>query len=149
MKTQQLAAMPVPGFAPQTVVTVGDALLLEWAAPSSSFAVGVLQQRIAGTPGAKVDLDRVRNRLAKINKGLAKVGNRSMKWFSQQSVAQRLASPFFMPSGSSCPEVLTAAQQDKTDAACAEANAACAKAAVARPGARFCYAAPRLYLPAP
>ena len=109
-KTQQLAAMPVPGFAPQMMVTVGEALLLEWAAPSNSCAVGVLQQCIAGTPGEKVDLDRVRKRLEKVLKGLNKVVGYAQQQYSSESLAQRLASLFFLLPGSSYPELLTAAQ---------------------------------------
>jgi hypothetical protein len=109
-KTQQLAAMPVPGFAPQMMVTVGEALLLEWAAPSNSSAVGVLQQCIAGTPGEKVDLDRVRKRLEKVLKGLNKVVGYAQQQYSSESLAQRLASLFFLLPGSSYPELLTAAQ---------------------------------------
>ena len=109
-KTQQLAAMPVPGFAPQMMVTVGEALLLEWAAPSNSCAVGVLQQCIAGTPGEKVDLDRVRIRLVRINKWMKKVADYAQTRYSLESLAQRLASPFFLLPGSSYPELLTAAQ---------------------------------------
>jgi hypothetical protein len=39
-------------------------------------------------------------------------------------LARRLASPLFLPAASSCHEVLTVAQLDKTDAASAEAYAA-------------------------
>ena len=141
-KTQQLAAMPVPGFAPQMMVTVGEALLLEWAAPSNSSAVGVLQQCIAGTPGEKVDLDRVRKRLEKVLKGLNKVVGYAQQQYSSESLAQRLASLFFLLPGSSYPELLTAAQQATADAARAKTDAA-------RPGAILCYAAPRLSPPYP
>jgi hypothetical protein len=104
VKTKQLAAMPVPGLTPQMKVTVGDATLFEWAAPPNGVAVGVLQQHIHGTPGVKVDFDQAHKHLAKINKGLMKVGNRPMNLYSQQSATQRLASPFFLPSGASYPE---------------------------------------------
>ena len=92
------------------MVTVGEALLLEWAAPSNSSAVGVLQQCIAGTPGEKVDLDRVRIRLVRINKWMKKVVGHGQTRYSLESLAQRLASPFFLLPGSSYPELLTAAQ---------------------------------------
>ena len=49
---------------------MADALLLEWAAPSNSVAVGVLHQRTAGTPGTKVDFDRVRKRMNFALKGM-------------------------------------------------------------------------------
>jgi len=71
-----------------------DALLLEWAAPSNSVAVSVLHQRTAGTPGTKVDFDRVRNRLKKVLKGLNKVVGYAQQQYSSESLAQRLALPF-------------------------------------------------------
>jgi hypothetical protein len=49
--------------APQKTITVADALLIEWAAPSIGLASLVLQQqRIAGAPG-----------LAKVSIGVKKV----------------------------------------------------------------------------
>ena len=72
-KTKLLTALPTRGFAPQTTVAVADAILLESAAPTNGVAVAVLQQCIAGTAGTQEDLDRVRNRLASIKKGLQKV----------------------------------------------------------------------------
>ena len=128
-KTKQLAAMPEHGFTPQMRVTVVDALVLEWAATSSSVAAscaaaGVLHQRITGTPGTKVDFERVRNRLAKINKGLAKAVCNPRMRYSLKSVARRLESPFYLPTATSYPEFLTVVQQDKADAACAKADAA-------------------------
>ena len=86
------------------------AFLLEWAAPSNSVAVSVLHQRTAGTPGTKVDFDRVRKRLEKVLKGLNKVVGYAQQQYSSESLAQRLASPFFLLPGSSYPELLTAAQ---------------------------------------
>jgi hypothetical protein len=56
---------------------------------------------------------------------------------SPQSLARRLAPPFFLPAASSYHEVLTAAQLYKADAACAEADAA-------RRDEGFCHATPRL-----
>ena len=50
-KTKLLTALPTRGFAPQTTVTVADAILLESAAPTNGVAVAVLQQYIAGTAG--------------------------------------------------------------------------------------------------
>ena len=63
-KKELLTALPTRGFAPQTTVTVADAILLESAAPTNGVAVAVLQKCIAGTAGTQEDLDRVRNRLA-------------------------------------------------------------------------------------
>lgn len=136
-KTKQLETAPAPGFALQLHVSVADAFLLEWAAPSNSVAVSVLHQRTAGTPGTKVDFDRVRKRLEKVLKGLNKVVGYAQQQYSSESLAQRLASPFFLLPGSSYPELLTAAQQATADAARAKTDAA-------RPGAILCYAAPRL-----
>ena len=141
-KTKQLETAPAPGFALQLHVSVADALLLEWAAPSNSVAVSVLHQRTAGTPGAKVDFDRVRKRLEYVLKGLKKVVDHGQTRYSLESLAQRLASPFFLSPGSSYPELLTAAQQATADAARAKTDAA-------RPGAILCYAAPRLSPPYP
>jgi hypothetical protein len=150
-KTKQLKTSPAPGFALHLHVSVADALLLEWAAPSNSVAVGVLHQRTAGTPDTKLDFDRVRKRMVFVLKGMKKVVGYPMKQYSSESLARRFASPFFLLPGASYPEVITAAQKAtadaaraKANAACAKANAACAKASAARPGARFCYASPRL-----
>jgi hypothetical protein len=73
--TKQLKTSPAPGFALHLHISVADALLLEWAAPSNgnSVAVGVLHQRTAGTPGIKVDFDRVRKRMVFVLKGMKKV----------------------------------------------------------------------------
>ena len=122
-KTKQLKLAPGADFATQMTVTVGDALLIEWAATSSSLAVHVLQQLMAGTPGTKDDLDKIRLRLAKIKRKLAKPASHS-NWYSLRSVALRLGSPFFLPNGTSYPEILTVAQQAKADAANAKAISA-------------------------
>ena len=58
--------------APQKTITVADALLIEWAAPSIGLVSLVLQQRIAGAPGLEVDFNRVRFRLAKVSIGVKK-----------------------------------------------------------------------------
>ena len=65
------------------------------------------------------------------------VANNSKKYYSQESVAQRLASPFFLPAGTSYPVVLSMAAQAKADAATR------AKADAARPGERYCSASLR------
>ena len=126
-KTRQLTAAPEPDFVPQRTVTVADALLLEWAAPSTGLALRVLQQCIAGASGLDVDSGRVRNRIAKVKIGLKKVANKGETACSRESVALRLASPFFLASGTSYLPILTVAQQ-------AKANAARAKAEATRPG---------------
>ena len=120
-------------------VTVADALLINSAAASTTVAVAVLQQRIAGTAGHQEDLVRVRNRLARVLDGLKKVkAGGGEKKYSPESVAQRLESPFFMPDKTAYQEIRTMAQQAKVDAAAhakAEADAAARiKADAARPG---------------
>ena len=106
---------------------------LPWA-----VAVAVLQQRIAGTAGRQGDLDRVRSRLVHVLKGLEKVVCNAEKQYSPEGVAQRLASPFFLPAATAYPVFRTVVQQAKVDAAAhakAEAGAAArAKADAARPG---------------
>jgi len=143
-KTNLLTTAPEPGFAPQMFVTVADALLINSAAASNKVAVAVLQQRIAGTAGRLEDLDRVRMRLMHMHKGLKSGSRYPEKRFSPESVAQRLAAPFFMPDATAYPELRTVAQQAKVDAvasAKAEAeSAARAKADAARPGERYCCA---------
>ena len=122
-KTKLLTALPTRGFAPHTTVTVADAILLESAALTNGVAVAVLQQCIAGTAGTQEDLNRVRNRLAKIKRGLHKESRLSKKEFSPESVAERLASPFFLAPGTVYLPILTVAEQAKTSAARAKAEA--------------------------
>jgi hypothetical protein len=130
VKTKQLTEAPENGFAPQMFVTVADALLVDSAAASNTVAVAVLHQCIAGTAGRQGDLDRVRKRLASVLKGLKKVASQPVNRYSPESVAQRLASPFFMPDATAHPEFRTTVQQAKADAA------ARAKADASRPGKR-------------
>ena len=131
LKTKQLTAAPGTGFAPQMLVTVADALLVDSAAASTTVAVAVLQQRIAGTAGRQEDLARVRKRPAHVLKGLRKMkAGGGEKQYSPESVAERLASPFFLPPATAYPVLLTVVQQAKVDAA------ARTKADAARPGKR-------------
>ena len=138
LKTKQLTENPELGFTSQMFVTVADALLVDSAAVSNKVAVAVLQQRIAGTAGRLEDLDRVRSRLAHVLKGLEKVVGNAEKQYSPEGVAQRLASPFFLPAATAYPVFRTVVQQAKVDAAAhakAEVGAAArAKADAARPG---------------
>jgi hypothetical protein len=60
----------------------------------------------------------------KIIKGAKKAAYYPKKRHSPQSLARRLASPFFLPAASSYHVVSTVAQLDKADAASAEADAA-------------------------
>ena len=97
---------------------MADVLLLE-------LAFRVLQQCIAGAPGLDVDFERVRNRIARANLGLKKVASKGGNTHSRESVAQRLASPFFLAPATAYSKVLAVALQD---------NAARAKAEATRPG---------------
>ena len=134
LKTKQVTTAPEPGFAPQMSVTVADALLIDSAAASTTVAVAVLQQRIAGTAGRQEDLARVRKRLAHVLKGLKKMkAGGGEKKYSPESVAERLASPFFLPLATAYPVIRTAVQQAKLDAA---ASAKTEAGVVARPGKR-------------
>jgi hypothetical protein len=67
--------------------------------------------------GAQEDFDRVRYRLALIKKGLRKVAGFPKKLLSPESLAARLASPFFLVPATTYPHVLTLAQQTKSNAA--------------------------------
>ena len=133
LKTKQLTAAPEPGFASQMFVTVADALLIDSAAASNTVAVAVLQQRIAGTAGHQEDLARVRKRLVRVLKGLKKVVCNAEKQYSPESVAKRLASPFFLPPATAYTVIRTVVQQAKVDAA---ASAKTEAGVVARPGKR-------------
>ena len=83
--------------------------------------------------------DLVRSRPAKFIKGAKKVAYHPKIRHSPQSLARRLASPFFLLAATSYHEVLTVAKQ-------AESNAARAEAEASRPDEGFCQAAPRLSL---
>ena len=137
IQTKKLTGAPPLGFARQMSVTVAHALLVEWAAMPGIAAARVLQQLIAGTLGDKADFSRISKRLVKVRKGLKTVASAPKKHYSQESVAQRLASPFFLPAGTSYPAVLSMAAQAKADAA------ARAKADAAHPGERYCSASLR------
>ena len=130
MQTKTLKESPPLGFARQMPVTVAHALLVEWAAPPGIAAARVLQQLIAGTLGEKADFSRISNRLSKVKQGLKTVVNNSKKYYSQESVAQRLASLFFLPAGTSYPAVRSMAPQAKA------ADVARGQADAAHPGAR-------------
>jgi hypothetical protein len=123
-ETKRLTALPAPGYAPQTTITVARAILLKSSAPTNGVAVAAMQQRIAGTTGTQGDLDRVRNRLALTKQGMHAAFGFSKKRFSPESLAARLAPPFILAPATTYPQVLTLAQQAKANAARAEAEAA-------------------------
>ena len=110
-------------FAKQMPVTVGDALLIEWAAPSNAVAVCVLHQLISGTPGTQASLGQVRVRLQNIMRRLGKYCSSSEKKYSSGSVALRLGSPFYLPNATSYPEIFTVKQQAMADTANAKTEA--------------------------
>ena len=73
--------------------------------------------------GNSCGFDRVRSRPAKIIKGAKKAAYYPKIRYSPQSLARRLASPFFLPATTPYHEVLTVAQQAESNAARAEAEA--------------------------
>jgi hypothetical protein len=89
--------------------------------------------------GSSCGFDRARSHPAMIIKGAKKAAYYPKMRHSPQSLARRLASPFFLPTTTSYHEVLTVAQQ-------AEFNAAHTEAEASRPVDGLCHAAPRLSL---
>jgi hypothetical protein len=89
--------------------------------------------------GSSFGFDRASSRPAIAIKSAKKAAYYPKIRPSSQSLARRLAPPLFLPAATSYHEVLTVAQLDKADAACAEADAA-------RPDEGFSQAAPRLSL---
>jgi hypothetical protein len=77
-----------------------------------------------GMNGSSCGFDRAHCRPAMIIKGAKKAAYYPKTRCSPQSLARRLASPFFLLAASPYHEVLTVAQQAKADAACTEAEAA-------------------------
>jgi hypothetical protein len=94
--------------------------LSEAAAAQGQGAVNAL-----GMDRTSCGFGRVRSRTAKIIKSAKKAAYYLKTRCSPQSLARRLAPPFFLPAASSYHEVLTVAQQAKVNAARAEADAAC------------------------
>ena len=117
--TKRLVYMPGEGFAQQIPVTVGVALLVEWAArkKAKNTAVRVLQQLISGGMGSAGDLEKTRGRLKRVTDNIRKeIGNKSENWFSAESVQARLSSPFQFTQGVHYPRLLTAKQQQSKSA---------------------------------
>jgi hypothetical protein len=79
--------------------------------------------KVLGMDGSSCGFDRVRSRPANIIKGAKKAAYYPKMRHSPQSLARRLASPFFLPATTSYHEVLTVAQHAKSNAARAEAEA--------------------------
>ena len=74
--------------------------------------------------GSSCGFDCAHSRPVRIIKGAKKAAYNPIVWNSPQRLARRLASPLFLPVASSYNEVLTVAQLDKADAACAGADTA-------------------------
>ena len=115
-ETTRLGCMPGEGFAKQIFVTVGVALLVQWAArkKAGSTAVRVLQQLISGTVGSKQDWEKVRNRLNTITSTIKKeIKQDGEAAFTSESVQARLSSPFHLSQGRRYPQLLKVARQAK------------------------------------
>jgi hypothetical protein len=123
-EAKRLTALPAPVFAPQMAITVADAIILKYAAPTDGVAVAVLQQCIAATAGTQEDFCFARKRPALVKSSLQKVAGSPKKRFSPESPATRLTSPFFLAPATTYPQVIALAQQVKVNAARAEAKAA-------------------------
>ena len=115
--TKGLDCFPDEGFAHQIDVTVGAALLIEWAArkKAKNTAVRVLQQLISGGMGSAEDLEKTRKRLNKITTNIKnEIKTNSEDRFTPESIQARLSSPFRLPQGVHYPRLLTAKQQAKS-----------------------------------
>ena len=116
---EALEYFPDEGFAQQIDVTVGVALVIEWAArkKAKNTAVRVLQQLISGTVGSKQDWEKVRNRLNTITSTIKKeIKQDGEAAFTSESVQARLSSPFQFTQGVHYPRLLTAKQQQSKSA---------------------------------
>ena len=103
-----LEYFPDEGFAQQIDVTVGVALVIEWAArkKAKNTAVRVLQQLISGEVGSAKDWEKTRTMAEKA--------------YSPESTNARLLSNFYLPDP---PPLLTLKQQWKCDATVASLDA--------------------------
>jgi hypothetical protein len=77
-----------------------------------------------GMDKSSCGFDLVRSRPATVIKSTKKAAYYPKTRYSPQSLARRLASPYFLPAALSYHEVLTVAKQTKAGAARAEAEAA-------------------------
>ena len=114
---EALEYFPDEGFAQQIDVTVGVALVIEWAArkKAKNTAVRVLQQLISGEVGSAKDWEKTRARMNKVTPNIRKeIGKKSESWFSAESVQARLSSPFRLSQGVHYPRILTLKQQAKS-----------------------------------
>ena len=115
-KMKGLEEYPGYGFAVQIDVTVGNALLIEWAArdKKQSTAVRVLHQLITGEVGCKEDFEAVRGRLPKVTGNFRKEIKKAQKTHTPESVQARLSAPFYLSQGTHYPRILTLKQQAKS-----------------------------------
>ena len=115
--TKGLDSFPDEGFAQQIDVTVGAALLIEWAArkKAKNTAVRVLQQLTSGGMGSAEDLEKTRKRLNKITTNIKKeIKTNSEDKYPPESIQARLSSPFRLSQGVHYPRILTLKQQAKS-----------------------------------
>lgn len=115
--TKGLDSFPDEGFAQQIDVTVGAALLIEWAArkKAKNTAVRVLQQLISGGVGSAEDLEKTRKRLNKITTNIKQeIKTNSEGKYTPESIQARLSSPFRLSQGVHYPRLLSAKQQAKS-----------------------------------
>ena len=109
-------SFPDEGFAKRISVTVGVALLVQWAAREKTRYIAgcVLQQLISGTVGSKQDWEKVRNRLNTITSTIKKeIKQDGEAAFTSESVQARLSSPFRLAKGRRYPQLLKVARQAK------------------------------------
>ena len=85
-RTQLLSDASVKGFVSQTDVAVAVAVLIDRAAETKIIASKVLHMLLIGHVGDKIACFKVKSRLAKIQKGLAKYSGQMQSRFSPQSV---------------------------------------------------------------
>jgi hypothetical protein len=103
------------GFVPQINVTVAVALLIDRAAATKMIASQVLHMLLTGRVGDKIACSKVKNRLAKIQNGLAKYAAQSQSKFSPPSVEQRLGSAFYLPPATAYADIRTKRQQTQAE----------------------------------
>ena len=108
-KMKGLEEYPGYGFAVQIDVTVGNALLIEWAArdKKQSTAMRVLYQLITGEEGCTEGFAAVRRRIPRVTANFRKEITQAQKMYTPESIQARLASPFTLPQNASYPPIVT------------------------------------------
>jgi hypothetical protein len=97
-------------------VTVAVALLIDRAAETKMIASQVLRMLLTGRVGDKNTWVPVRNRMAKIQREIAKYSGQVQSRFSPPSVEQRLGSAFYLPPATSYSDIRTHHQQTQAEA---------------------------------